>query len=357
MKKNLIILCLLISMTIAAQTEDRPVRVALFLPLQTEVTKRDKNMDRFVDFYSGALLAVYEQQAKGHKIEVFTYDVGKTTHQMYVALDKAEMEHIDMAIGPAYASQVAIMAEWALQHQVLTLLPFSSEIPGIERNPYLMQFNPSYETEADAMALTLANRRDDIRCIFISAPENSIPQSIRCLQQRLLDMQMECVYTTVKHIMNDSLADVMSDTKENILLMNTERFANLRPILPQLDHAAMERQLTLLSRYSWRNEAIGTKQIYSTVFRQEDNVDDMSFDAEYRYFFAQPRTEGAPNYDLLGYDLMSYVLKTSIPWITDESRYGEVMEQVFQGVQSDILFTRIGEHGGYYNTNIHIIRQ
>ena len=45
------------------------IRLAVMLPFQADALKRDKNMDRFVDFYSGVLLAVNEVQKEGQKIE------------------------------------------------------------------------------------------------------------------------------------------------------------------------------------------------------------------------------------------------------------------------------------------------
>ena len=54
------------------------IRLAFLLPLHADAIKRDKNMDRFYDFYAGALIAIYEQQQKGLPMEIFTYDVGKT---------------------------------------------------------------------------------------------------------------------------------------------------------------------------------------------------------------------------------------------------------------------------------------
>ena len=47
-------------------------RVAFLLPLHADAIKREKNMERFYDFYAGALIAIYEAQAQGQMLEVFT---------------------------------------------------------------------------------------------------------------------------------------------------------------------------------------------------------------------------------------------------------------------------------------------
>jgi len=49
-----------------------PLRIAYLLPLQADAAKRDNSMDRFVDFYEGALLAIYEAQQNGQHFDIYT---------------------------------------------------------------------------------------------------------------------------------------------------------------------------------------------------------------------------------------------------------------------------------------------
>lgn len=356
-----ITLALILSMTVGAQlrSHTQPIRVALLLPFQTEVVKRDKTMDRFLDFYSGALLAVFEKQNDGQKIELYTYDTGKSAAQLAHVLEQPALQQVDWIIGPVYAAQVDMMQEWALAHEVRTLLPFASEVQGMEVNPYVMQFNPSVDIEAQVMATRLAERSDDVRCIFVLAQESDIPESVLKLQNALLSQQVECVYTTVNAILNDSLATVMSDTTENILLMNTERFANMRTVMPQLARAAQGKRLTLITRYSWQDEPIILPQIFTTVFRRLEDVDDVWYNVEFRRFFTTERQPGRPCYDLLGYDLMTYVLESlqQIHGTEDEQELNAILCRPFKGLQSDICFDKVDEVGGYQNHDIHVIRR
>lgn len=353
MKKWLLICSVWLSVSLGAQVL-RPIRVAMLLPLQTEMTKRDKQMDRFLDFYTGALLAVYDMQSTGQPVEVYTYDVGKSTHLLAQTLSKEAMENVDMVIGPAYAAQVPIMASWAMEHRVQTLFPFSSGVPEMDYNPYVMQFNPSVELEAEAMVQDLQSG-DPVHCILVSADEKNIPESVLQLQNRIRDAQLPYTYTSVRQIMADSLADILSATDNNVLLMNTERYANVRVVMPQLARAAQGRQLTLLTRYSWQTEPIILPQFYSTVFHPVSEEAMAHYDALYRRFVPKQREESRPNYDLLGYDLMTYTLHSVCDWLqADEAEREEILCRPFHGVQSDMRFERVGE-GGYQNRDIHIV--
>lgn len=355
MKKWWLLVCSVwMSVSLGAQVL-RPIRVALLLPLQTEVTKRDKQMDRFLDFYTGALLAVYDMQATGQPVEVQTYDVGKSTHLLVQTLAQESLQEVDMIIGPAYASQVPLMSSWAKEHQIQTLFPFSSEVQDIESNAYVMQFNPSVELEAEAMVQHLATN-DSIHCVFVAADDNTIPESVRQLQNHIRANPLPYTYTTVRQIMADSLPELLSDTATNVLLMNTERYANVRIIMPQLTRAAQGKQLILLSRYSWQSEPIILPQLYSTVFHPIDEEQMIHYDALYRRFISKERVDDRPCYDLLGYDLMTYTLQSVRDWHqVEEIEREDILCRPFQGLQSNMRFERVGE-GGYQNRDIHIVQ-
>jgi len=358
MRKGIIIVLLCVSGLMWAEEQLQPIRIGLLLPLQVENSKRDKNMDRFADFYTGALLAVYEMQSTGERIEVYTYDVGKTTKRLEQVLADSVLAEMDMVIGPAYPAQVRVMSDWSLMHGVLTLLPFSSEVSGIAYNPYLMQFNPSIEVEAAVLAKRLSNQEQKVRCIFVDAEESAIPESVKTLQMSFMEEGLEYSYTTVKQIMHDSLWVVLDDSLDNVLLMNTERYGNLRTILPQLSRAAQGRQLTLISRYSWQDEPIILPQIYCTVFKEDEHIDEEAYDALYNRFVEQAHTISHPCYDLLGYDLMHYALQTVKVLHTSEEEWGKeaIVCRMYHGLQSDIQFERIDNMGGYRNMNLHIVR-
>ena len=121
------------------------IRLAFLLPLQASVPKRDASMDRFYDFYAGALLAVNAAQKRDDSVEyrIYTYDIAKDDQAQRALMREGQLRGMDAIIGPTYPSQVNAAAEWALQDSVWTIIPFSSSIANISTNPYLMQFNPS----------------------------------------------------------------------------------------------------------------------------------------------------------------------------------------------------------------------
>ena len=78
------------------------LRIAMMLPLHANAIKRSATMDKFMDFYMGSLIAIYEAQKAGKYIELFTYDVEKTTESLSSILSDSVWQDVDAIIGPAY---------------------------------------------------------------------------------------------------------------------------------------------------------------------------------------------------------------------------------------------------------------
>lgn len=335
------------------------IRLAVMLPFHTHAVKREKDMERFYDFYAGALIAVNEVQASGQPIEVYTYDVGKTVHKVSEVLEQPQMQRMDAIIGPVYNAQVATAAEFAQRDSTLLLVPFISHVEGIEHNPYLLQFNPSEQTEADTLARYLAQRGDSVNCVLIEVKEGeSVPSGIAALHKALAEYHVPTTTTSIRAILQDSLDGVLRPCVENIFVFNTERYGNLQALLPHLSVAAQAYPITLFSRYSWQRQNIPFPQIYTTVFVLQPNVPDY-YEDTFRQYFDHALASEHPRFDLLGYDLTRHLLHIvqalraevtpDVPQI--------IAEDMFYGAQSNIRYRRMGEQGGYENYDIRIIRK
>lgn len=325
---------------------EKPIRIAFLLPLQASVAKRDASMDRFYDFYAGSLLAVNAAQKRGQRLQIYTYDIAKNDQVQRTLMRSGKLCGMDAIIGPTYASQLVAASEWAVQDSVLTIIPFSSAVSDIDTNPYLMQFNPSAEMEAQVLAQYLAEKGDSINCVLIRAQENDIPKSIRYLHEALVQQLVPCTYTTIHDILVDSLAPALKDSVENIIIFNTEKYSNLTTLMSHLLPWASSKQLTLYSRYSWQGEKILMNQIYTTVFTSDNSLNP-TYTEDFDTYFHHTLSSTQPRYDLLGYDLTSQVIEMLV---SDSIT-------TYTGLQSVIRYERDSPKTGWKNRNIQVIRK
>ena len=327
------------------------LRIAMMLPLHANAIKRNATMDKFMDFYMGSLIAIYEAQKEGKYIELFTYDVEKTTEPLSHILSDSVWQDVDAIIGPAYNQQVQKVAAFTERDSIWTLVPFMSELPASVAHPYVFQFNPSSQTEADVFAQYLSRLPDTVNCVVIQPREGeSIPKSIQYIHASLQQYNIPTTKTTIRDILVDSMEMALVEDKENILIFNTEKYNNLQSVLPHLFRLVGKYQITLYSRYSWQNEKILLPQIYTSVFQESlDSLD--TYEEIYNEYFDVAPSSQYPRYDLLGYDLTKHFLYLLVQKDT------AVLQESWSGAQSVIQYEPSTLHRGLENQKIAVIRK
>lgn len=337
--------------TTIVQKDSSVIRLAMMLPLQADALKRDKNMDRFYDYYAGALIAINEVQATGQAIEVHTYDVGKNVQKTTQLLCDSTWQKVDAIVGPAYTQQVAIAAEYAQRDSTWMLVPFLSNVASIAHNPYLLQFNPSEHTEADTLARYLAQYGDSVNCVLIETKAGDvIPSGIMALHQALKAQGVPTSSISLTAILADSLDGAFKTDMENIVIFNTEKYSNLKAVMPHLLQGHATYPITLFSHYSWQNEKIILPQLYTTIFSDSLMVSE-PYEAVWQQYFNHTVSSTLPRYDLLGYDQMRHLLQLL------QTSADSIATPVWNGLQADIQYHRVSPDGGYENRQIHIIRK
>ena len=337
--------------TAIVQKDSSVIRLALMLPLQADALKRDKNMDRFYDYYAGALIAINEVQATGQAIEVHTYDVGKNVQKTTQLLCDSTWQKVDAIVGPAYTQQVAVAAEYAQRDSTWMLVPFLSNVASIAHNPYLLQFNPSEHTEADTLARYLAQYGDSVNCVLIETKAGDvIPSGIMALHQALKAQGVPTSSISLTAILADSLDGAFKTDMENVVIFNTEKYSNLKAVMPHLLQGHATYPITLFSHYSWQNEKIILPQLYTTIFSDSLMVSE-PYEAVWQQYFNHTVSSTLPRYDLLGYDQMRHLLQLL------QTSADSIATSVWNGLQADIQYHRVSPDGGYENRQIHIIRK
>lgn len=334
-----------------------PLRIAYLLPLQADAIKRNATMDRFVDFYEGALLAIYEAQRSGQHFDIYTYDVQKADIAVQQVLTKGELQNMDAIIGPAYPAQVSYASAFAKQNRIPTLIPFTNKVNELERNPYLLQFNPTDALEAETAAHLLAPEKSNVKLIFVDAQAADVPEFVSTFHKAAADAQFSIGETTVREILNDSLALVLDKGKKNILVFNNSQYSQVSVLMNKIISQKKGADVALFGRYSWKNEKPAIPMCYISVFRDGEAAELTHYNTLYKEYFGHTLSANNPRYDLLGYDvtraLINYLLIAQ--QAQSEAEREAVYKETYRGLQSDIRFERTGKEGGLINTGIKLI--
>ena len=334
-----------------------PLRLAYLLPLQTNASRRDGQMDRFIDFYEGALLAIYEAQACGQRFEIFTYDVQKSDSVIQQVLKRGEMQNMDAIIGPAYPAQVSHAALFAKHNRIPCIIPFTNKVSGLEHNPYLVQFNPNAQQEAEAAVRLLAAQKDSLQLVFVDPQASDVSAFVSMLREKVLAAGFATADISLQTIINDSLTSVLRQDKMNILVFNTDKYSSVSSVLNQVANQKKGHSLALFGRYSWQQEKCPIEMVYVSIFH-EPNADLLaSYEALYQQYFGHALSSLHPRYDLLGYDLTKATIRhllLSQQAISDQDKQ-KVFAEEYHGLQSDIHYEKVSEDGGLENQCIKLV--
>lgn len=338
------------------------IRLAIMLPLQASTAQRNPTIDRFYDFYAGALLALKHHNPEytdslGRKhttyYNVHTYDVGKFGSAVCQLIDSGALANMDAFIGPVYQKPVEMVSAYAVEHQIPMMVPFLQTLPPVvQKTPCLMKFNPSDDVQVHALMEHLDSLRTVTNIVQVDAYADKMdyPQSIRTLRDSIRARQLPVTHTTIRQILADSVSLAMKDSMENILLFHTDRYSNVQLLMPYLMSGKHGKQLTILSQYSWQSEHILLPQVFTGVFITPDAEAIKRYEQDFAQYFGHQLSSTMPRYDLLGYDLTSYMLNAL------QGGTFRVKDATFEGLQSTIRFDK-NENGGYENTYIVIQRR
>lgn len=339
-------------------SEQTPLRIAFCLPFMTELKKRDASVDRFVEFYQGALLALQDAQDKGQRFEIYTYDTEKGDTRIQRILADPALQNIDAIVGPAYPSQITYASEYAFSNHVPVIIPFSDKVSDIDRNPYLLRFNSSEEQEAQTLAEYIQDLHSQVKCIFLNIENSPISPTVEALREELIQRQIATEEVSESLLLTDSLTSFLSVNHPNVIIFNTEKYSAVQPYIGRLTSLKRDYNLQLLSHYAWQQADISLKQFYTSVFHTTKLIDLplFSYNARFRRNFQTDPQTTAPRFDLLGYDLTAWLIEAlqQDNSLTLKKKFEGVD---YQGLQSDIRFRQMGEEGGYINEKIQVISQ
>jgi LysM repeat protein len=338
---------------------NRIIRIAFLLPFMLEDNKKDAGIERFVDFYVGALIAIKEAQQKGISFEIHTYDTEKSEEKLTETLQNSELKTMDLIIGPAFSNQVALIGDFAKENRINTLIPFTSKVSDIDNNPYLFQFNPGTDTELDFATELFTGKQKNLNIIFAELPEISSMDEGQAwaegLQTRLKKANRP--FSTIELSTSDvaDFASVLKSGKKNLVIFNTDKYAYVSPFITPLQAASNDFDVVLYEQYSWRNQSEKLKQsMYISPFISDLNASKLNdFDQKYYYYLGKMANTEPPRFDLLGYDLTTY-------FVALIQHYGNKFADKIgsfkftNGIQSQPHFENISNGSGFVNQRVYL---
>jgi len=345
--------------TVEQFTETHHIKIAFLLPFMIEQTKKEPVLERFQNFYAGALLAIKLAKEKGISFDIYTYDTDKTEEKVSELLNDPELKTVDLIIGPAFSNQVSLVANFAKENKINTLIPFSSKVSDIESNPYLFQFNPGTDAEMKFLCEQLNGKLKNMSVVFAEIPDVS-PSDEGKIKEEAMKAELNKLKKPYKVIdlgasSNLSWTSSLKKGVKNLIIVDTDKYPVFNPHVNKLVSIASEYDIVLIEPFSWRTQ-IGNKvpSVFISPFISDMNESlTADYNAKFDQYFGKDVSNDSPRYDMLGYDLTNY-------FINYISRYGSKFTSKLGGLnsipflQSQPLFERASSKTGFINQRLYL---
>ncbi|HZK07279.1 MAG TPA: LysM peptidoglycan-binding domain-containing protein [Bacteroidales bacterium] len=105
----------------------------------------------FIEFYEGFLMAIDSLEKVGLNVEVFVYDAPNSVAATQKIIDNPELRQMDLIIGPVYSKSFEMMADFAHEHQIPLVNPFSVREEVTMGNPHVFQVQPVQSDQVEAL--------------------------------------------------------------------------------------------------------------------------------------------------------------------------------------------------------------
>lgn len=340
-------------------TNKTPIRIAFLLPFMLETDKPDTSNQRFIEFYSGALLAINEAKEFGVSYEIYTYDTGKSEEKMSEVLQNDELKKVDLIIGPAYTQQIQLVSNFALKYKINTLVPFSSKVYDVNINPYLLQFNPGLDIQVQFMAQILNKEYKDKDIIFCEVPAVSILDdgyefSFE-LKNELKRIKRDFVTIDADSLIS-STNNKLKSTKNTVLFFNTDKFPAVSNYIDSINSRSFSNKIELFKQLNWQVPTTNLSSFYISPFNMDvNNKEYKRYSTEFFKMFTWKSSASAPRFDIIGYDLTNYF--TSLLYQNTTNVFNQKTKlPLSDGIQSNLQFERKTDKSGFINQKIYIFQ-
>ncbi len=372
----------------------RTYRIAYFIPFDFQepepldslikdvasATRRNRIIERyrmeqktpqsvqFLEFFQGSLLALDSMRQTGMKLDVRFFDTRKSIDQTLLLLENPEMEDMDLIIGPFYAFNLEIVAEFAKREKIPVVTPFFNEMTYAWDNPYLFQLSPSMELGYREVAKLVASKHT-YNIVYVREEDSVDVERHGLLREMIYDgfddyrpeepVIFKELVLTLEH--TDEIIHSLSSDRKNLVIVPTRNEALASRVVSSLYYRLKDFEIEIVGTPDWTEFSSIDYRYYhelSLMFYNPFWMDylDPGVDAYLRkfrdHFYAEPRamTRKGINYGVVSYDMTLYfvnALKIFGPrFILSLSEYHP--ELVFE----PYVFSRVSSAGGYENSTI-----
>ena len=313
--------------------------------------KKDKFLNMTLDFYEGALVAIYSAKQLGLAIDVSIFDSQETKNTSKVAalIKENNLENSDAIIGPFYQNNVEKTAELLNVNQVPVISPLSKDTALSFSN--MFQTVPTATAVKNAMFDLMRSKNGNIVAV-VDMKKESVIQFIK---ENHKDVKFSTL-TANGGVSAENLKSLFVKDKINYVVMETGNTGMIKSTMAAMlsAMATYKVQLVILEP----NETLDTDEIsfvnltklklmYPSVSRENESPEALVFEKEFK-----KKNKSYPSvFATRGFDITFDTMMR----LSQDKKYQETIDNTAtEQVDNKFEFYK-KEDGGYINKGVYIL--
>lgn len=155
-------------------------KIAVLTPLYLDSVDLAKNLNHIpkfmmpgIDFYQGIRIAADTLNKEGAKLDLYIYDSKSNYFNVEKILKSDRLDSMDLIIGNASVSDIALLADFAKKNQINFVSAISPSDANQTKNPYFTILQPRLLTHIERIHSYISRRAISDNVVFITDGTNS----------------------------------------------------------------------------------------------------------------------------------------------------------------------------------------
>ena len=294
----------------------REIRVGIMLPLHNI----NGDGKRMVEYYRGILMACDSLRANGISTDVRAWNVAEDTDINEILQDPHAADR-DLIIGPLYTKQVKALGDFARQHNIRVMIPFSINSPEVFTNAQLFQVYQNGNVLNDGYVARFYERYKNYHTVIIDCNDTtSTKGGFTSALRRKLEMEGKKYSITNLRSGESLFQKSFSTTEPNVVVLNTSRSQELNVAFAKLNGMTMTRSQIQVAVFGYPEWLMYTSRhldnfykydvcIPSTYYMNPVASSTARFKQKYRWNFHQDMQNYHQRYAVTGFDHAYFFIK------------------------------------------------
>lgn len=337
----------------SADMRQREIRIGVMLPLHQD----NGDGKRMVEYYRGVLMACDSLKANGISTDVRAWNLAEDGDAATLLADPHAADR-DLIIGPLYTKQVKALGDFARQHDIRLLIPFSINSTELFDNGSIYQVFQNGNILNEAYTFRYLQRFKDCHTVIIDCNDTtSTKGSFTTMLRRKLEQEGVVYSITNLRSSETMFQKCFSTTQRNVVVLNTSRASELAVAFAKLSGLLISSPNLQISMFGYPEWLMYTGKHLDNFYRFDVYVpstyymDPLSprtarFKQKYRWNFHQDMQTYHQRYAVTGFDQAFFFIKGL--HLYGSHFMGAAGMVGYTPFQTPLNFERIG-NGGFRN--------